>query len=94
MEKRKSSIHLDLRLKFVCQENEIKILSEIIAFQLYIFMWFVFDLTLFIRIPVNQTSKLTEFICLPILCLAHSFISYSCVFLIPVFLASRELKEP
>ena len=45
-------------------------------------------------IPVNQTPKLIEILCLQMLCLPCAFLSYSAVFPVPVFLESCKPKEP
>src|SRR6266516_1446682 len=45
-------------------------------------------------IPVNQTPKLTEILCLQMLCFPRAFLSYSGVFPIPAFLESCKPKEP
>ena len=45
-------------------------------------------------IPVNQTPKLTEILCLQMLCLPCAFLSYSGVFPIPAFLESCKPNEP
>ena len=45
-------------------------------------------------IPVNQTPKLIEILCLQMLCLPCAFLSYSGVFPIPVFLESCKPNEP
>ena len=45
-------------------------------------------------IPVNQTPKLIEILCLQMLCLPCAFLSYSGVFPIPAFLESCKPNEP
>ena len=45
-------------------------------------------------IPVNQTPKLTEIMCLQMLYLPCAFLSYSSVFPIPAFLESCKPNEP
>ena len=45
-------------------------------------------------IPMNQTPKLTEILCLQMLCLPCAFLSYSGVFPIPAFLESCKPNEP
>ena len=45
-------------------------------------------------IPVNQTPKLTEILCLEMLCLPCAFLSYFGVFPIPSFLESCKPNEP
>src|SRR5215216_329126 len=45
-------------------------------------------------IPVNQTPKLTEIMCLQMLCFPRAFLSYSDAFPIPTFLESCKPKEP
>ena len=45
-------------------------------------------------IPVNQTPKLTEILCLQMLCLPCAFLSYSAVFPIPGFLESCKPNGP
>ena len=44
--------------------------------------------------PVNQTPKLTEIMCLQMLCLPCAFLSYSGVLPIPAFLESCKPNEP
>ena len=45
-------------------------------------------------IHVNQTPRLTEILCFQMLCFAHAFLSYSCVFPVPAFIESSNSKEP
>ena len=47
-----------------------------------------------LSIPVNQTPKLTEILCLQMLCLPCAFLSYSGVFPIPAFLDHASQRSP
>ena len=47
-----------------------------------------------LTIHVNQTPRLTEILCFPMLCFARAFLSYSCVFPIHAFIESSNSKDP
>jgi hypothetical protein len=96
---RNFNIHLDVLFKLICMKNRTKCITGIIRFLFYIFMWFDFNLTMFLHscvlpIHVNQTPRLTEILCLQMLCFARAFLSYSCVFPVPAFIESSNSKEP
>jgi hypothetical protein len=96
---RNFNIHLDVLFKLICMKNRTNCITGIIRFLFYIFMWFDFNLTMFFHscvlpIHVNQTPRLTEILCLQMLCFACAFLSYSYVFSVPVFLESSNSNEP
>ena len=49
---RNFNIHLGVLFKFLCMMNNTKCISRIIRLSLYVFMWFDFNLTMLLYIPV------------------------------------------
>ena len=78
---RNFNIHLDILFKLIGMKNRTKCITGIIRLLFYNFMWFDFNLTMFLHscvlpIHVNKTPRLTEILCLQMLYFSRAFLSY------------------